>query len=371
VASPVASAPCSGGKPKVATPAAPHGVFVLVPSGSAQTTAAINQYLIPNSAICGANFWVRWNSVDKGPSASTRYDWSSVEADIAPWERLGKTVNLIFIGAAEGSSTKQGATPTWVQSQVQMVTCANSQPTPVYWQAGYESHWKEFINQAVSHLAGDAHIGYMRFGLGQGGEDFVAPGADAGACKQLWDAKGYQAEWTPYNLRMLAFMGSLQSTKQLMVGLNNFNGKADLGAAVAAKAAPLGIGFGMQGLASPDVIAVAQHQPCKDADWCNLFTKYAGQVPLEVQTLAASNPAGGPVRPGIPGTAPGSSLSMLTGPLPPLLTTALAVKTQIFELYADDCLIAFDPDWPNYADYHTAYATAILSTAAAVGTAGA
>jgi hypothetical protein len=62
---------------------------------------------------------------------------------------------------------------------------------------------------------------------------------------------------------------------------------------------------------------------------------------------------------------------MLTGPLPPLLTTALAVKTQIFELYADDCLIAFDPDWPNYADYHTAYATAILSTAAAVGTAGA
>jgi hypothetical protein len=61
---------------------------------------------------------------------------------------------------------------------------------------------------------------------------------------------------------------------------------------------------------------------------------------------------------------------MLTGPLPPLLTTALSVKTQIFELYADDCLIAFDPDWPGYAAYHSAYAAAIQSTAVAVGTAG-
>jgi hypothetical protein len=60
---------------------------------------------------------------------------------------------------------------------------------------------------------------------------------------------------------------------------------------------------------------------------------------------------------------------MLTGPLPPLLTTALTVKAQIFELYADDCLIAFDPEWPGYAAYHSVYAGAILSTAAAVGTA--
>jgi hypothetical protein len=371
-ASPVAAAaPCNGGKPKVAAPAAPHGVFVLVPSGSAQMTAAINQYLIPNNAICGANFWVKWNSIDKGPAATARYDWSGVETELTPWKRLGKTVNLIVIGAAEGASTKQGATPTWVMSQVQTVTCANSQPTPVFWQPGYESNWKEFIKQTVSHFAGDPLIGYMRFGLGHGGEDLVDGGADAGACKQMWDAKGYQTEWMPYNQRMLDYMGALRSTKQLMVGLNNFNGKADLGAAVADKAAQLGIGFGMQGLASGDVTSVAQHQPCRDADWCNLFNRYAGQVPLEVQTLAASNPAGGPVKPGIPGTGPGSSLSMLTGPLPPLLTTALAVHAQIFELYADDCLIAFDPDWSGYAAYHAAYAAAIQSTAVAVGTAGA
>jgi hypothetical protein len=250
-----------------------------------------------------------------------------------------------------------------------MVTCANSQPTPVFWQPGYESNWKQFIAQTVSHFAGDSHISYMRFGLGHGGEDLVDGGADGGPCKQMWDAVGYQTDWSPYNQRMLDFMGSLHSAKQLMVGLNNFDGKPDLGAAVAAKAAQLGIGFGMQGLAANDVTSVAQHQPCRDADWCTLFQRYAGKVPLEVQTLAASNPAGGQVKPGIPGTGPGSSLSMLTGPLPPLLTTALAVHTQIFELYADDCLIAFDPDWAGYAKYHAVYAAAIQSTAAVVGSA--
>lgn len=332
--------------------------------------AAIKQYLIPNPAVCGANFWVRWNTIDKGPGASSRYDWSSVETEIAPWEQAGKTVNLIMIGAAEGASTKQGATPTWVMSQVQTVTCANSQPTPVFWQSGYESNWKQFIAQTVSHFAGDSHINYIRFGLGHGGEDLVDGGADAGPCKQMWDAVGYQTDWTPYNMRMLDYIGSLHSAKQLMVGLNNFNGKADLGAAVAAKAAQWGIGFGMQGLASNDVTSVANHQPCRDADWCNLFLRYAGKVPLEVQTLAASNPAGGPVKPGIPGTGPGSSLSMLTGPLPPLLSTALAVRAQIFELYADDCLIAFDPGWTGYATYHASYAASIQSTAAVVGSAG-
>jgi hypothetical protein len=63
------------------------------------------------------------------------------------------------------------------------------------------------------------------------------------------------------------------------------------------------------------------------------------------------------------------SLSMLAGPLPPLLTTALSLHTQILELYADDCLIAFDPAWPGYAAYHTAYAASIQSAAAAVGSA--
>ena len=362
-----AAGSCTRANPQVAASTAPHGVFVLVPTASGQTSAAINQFLIPNSTICGANFWIRWNSIDRGPSASPRFDWSSVESEIAPWEAAGKTVNLIVIGAAEGSSSKQGATPAWVQSQVQMVSCANSQPTPVFWQPGYESNWKQFIAQTVSHFAGDAHVGYIRFGLGHGGEDLVDSGADSGACKQMWDAVGYQTDWTPYNLRMLDYMGSLHSAKQLMVGLNNFDGKADLGVTVAARAAQLGVGFGMQGLASGDVTAVAQHQPCKDADWCTLFRRYAGQVPLEVQTLAASNPAGGPVKPGLPGTGPGSTLSMLTGPLPPLLTTALAVRTQIFELYADDCLIAFDPGWSDYATYHSAYAAAIQSTAAIVG----
>ena len=44
-------------------------------------------------------------------------------------------------------------------------------------------------------MRGDAHVGYIRFGLGHGGEDLVDSGADFGACKQMWDAAGYQTDW--------------------------------------------------------------------------------------------------------------------------------------------------------------------------------
>jgi hypothetical protein len=57
------------------------------------------------------------------------------------------------------------------------------------------------------------------------------------------------------------------------------------------------------------------------------------------------------------------------GPLPPLLQAGLTVHAQIFELYAQDWLIAFNPQYPGYAQYHAAYAQAIASAAAVVGTA--
>jgi hypothetical protein len=53
-----------------------------------------------------------------------------------------------------------------------------------------------------------------------------------------------------------------------------------------------------------------------------------------------------------------------------LLQTALVVHTQIFEIYAQYWLLAFDPCAPGYAQYHASYAHALASSAAVVGTAG-
>jgi hypothetical protein len=57
------------------------------------------------------------------------------------------------------------------------------------------------------------------------------------------------------------------------------------------------------------------------------------------------------------------------GPLPPLLQAGLTVHAQIFELYTQDWLTAFDPEYPGYTEYHADYAQAIASAAAVVGTA--
>jgi len=325
---------------------------------------AVRQYLLPNPDVCGANFTVDWATVDHGPGAAPRYDWSAIAAQIAPWEQAGKVVNLVFVGAAEGAGP-QTATPSYVMKQVTTIDCGPSgRPTPVFWQPGYEKNWEAFIAAAVSHFTPDRHVGYLRFGLGLGAEDFVT-GEASKACTDQWDKAGLQTDWAPYNQRLIAFEGSLHSSVQLMIAINPNQGKATLAMVNTKQAVAEGIGFGNQGLAADDVTAINNRTPCPNADWCNLFSMYSGKVPLEEQTLAASDPA--------PNVSAAADLkigpnSPRTGPLPALLQVALREHTQIFELYVQDLLMAFDPAWPGYSEYHRAYAEALASTASIVGT---
>jgi hypothetical protein len=83
---------------------------VLAPGPTSPLGSAVAQYLIGNPDVCGAAIFVNWQQVDRGPGASPRYDWSTVQSAIAPWEAAGKTVNLIVWGASEGG-TVQRSTP--------------------------------------------------------------------------------------------------------------------------------------------------------------------------------------------------------------------------------------------------------------------
>jgi hypothetical protein len=51
----------------------------------------------------------------------------------------------------------------------------------------------------------------------------------------------------------------------------------------------------------------------------------------------------------------------VTGTLQPLLQFAVAHGANAFEAYPEDLLIAFDPTYPGYSAYHTAYAAAIAA----------
>jgi hypothetical protein len=88
-----------------------------------------------------------------------------------------------------------------------------------------------------------------------------------------------------------------------------------------------GFSFGSQGLTGSDIPNDAAGRSCS-SEWCALFRANVGQVPLELQTIAASDPA----------NTPGG-----TGSLGVLLRFALSLNTQILEIYVQDLQVAFDP----------------------------
>ncbi len=345
---------CSSSNPRVADPNAPHGMFVLDPpvSSGQPYYADVIDYLLNNPAVCGADFSIPWNSIDAGPNATPRYNWSLLAQDIAPWQGAGKKVNLIF--QTVGYGPNQSFIPPYVLSQVQTIRCGSSSVTPLFWEPTYVSLYESYIRAVVGHFQGDPAIGYMRFGLGVGGETFPLYGLQNNSeCDQVLNATGFTpSNWTSYLVSMLGFEHSLGSQIQLMVSLNEiFPGISDnVSRAVAATAASLDIGIGSEGLTAGQVNYSASGSPTCGVGSCRFFEEYSGQVPLEFQTLTPSQPNGsGP-----------------TGSLTVMLPWAVGIHAQIFELHLNDWLTAFDPIYPAYAQYHVAYSDAFNAAAAVV-----
>ena len=212
----------------------------------------------------------------------------------------------------------------------------------------------------VQHYAANPNVGYMRVGVGTGAQDLVV-GVRNASCLASWNAAGYQSQWPMYAQQMIAFAGPLHSPKQLLVSFNDYANDPPA-AQIAQQDAAAGIGFGFSGLQASDATAYSAHQPCDQTNWCALYDQYASKMPLFVQTLYQSYPG-----PGIGAVTRGIER---TGPLPPLLQTSLALHTQIFELYAQDWLLAFDPNAQGYSQYHAQYVQALGAAAQVVGTAG-
>ena len=192
---------CRSALKTVPDPQAPHGLYVWIDSlEQTKNQPAILQYLPKDANLCGASIVVFWSAVDRGPAASPQYDFAAVESAIKPWASAGKLVNLLFANVNE-TGTSDTATPAWVLAQtgankVNSVACPDpgpgqsaGPPTPVYWETGFEKPYRAFVKAVIAAYGGDPRIGYMRFGVGPGAEDFVAHGAD-GACLAKWQAYG-------------------------------------------------------------------------------------------------------------------------------------------------------------------------------------
>ncbi len=330
VASPAKPPKCTDALSSVDVPSAPHGLFVLLFPGARVNTKANSLVHIP--AVCGANVYVPWSIVDRGPAASPRYDWSSIDEQVAPWVAAGKVVNLIVW--ATGYGAKATATPDYLFSSVASVTCPSFGRAPVFWDRGFKEKYQAFMSAVVGKYGSNRAIGYIRFGLGAGGEIYPA------CMYALMDHGFSKPTWRQYLFDMLDYEKSLNSPKQLAVGLNAFGDPPDLAftAQVAEHAVQNGIAIGNQGLTVQDAKNAAAGRPCM-ADWCRIFRRFRGKVPLILQTGGATNPDG----------------SEPAGSMVDILPFALGQHVQIIELYVEDLLVAYDPSNPHYARHHEEY----------------
>lgn len=342
---------------------------------STQETAknpAILQYLTKDPNLCGASIIFLWSGIDKGPSAApNQYEWKVIENAIAPWIAAKKFANLLFIGVNEIGATDT-ATPAWVLSQtgvnaVDTIACPNPgigkpvPPTPVYWEPGYSNPWRAFVKAVIEKYGSDPRIGYMRFGLGAGAEDFPQHGAD-GNCFTNWNSNGITLSaksWASYSAALARYIGRTaranSSSVRQIVALNPFDDPSapfPVANRVAAAAAAVGVGFGTENLGSGDYGYVVQSctQDVSVPYWCAAYDAHAGIVPEEFQPINFT-------------LQPGTHIA----PLPTLLPYAMDNHAQIFELYPQEWLTADDSAYPTYAAHHAAWKRTLTKAAAILG----
>lgn len=397
----------------------------------------VQTYLLSKSSpafslISGAVIRVDWSDFDLGDTKSgthTKYDFKIVDEAIAPWISAGKFANLVLHTTpyggnncpprGMGSNGQNGigncAMPPWMWAALgesNYVTCDGAR-TPNFMSSAYVKNYQAAIAALVEHYASNPGVGYIRVGLGKGGEINLPKGwhdPSSGPCGEAYYKRwGYTAgdsnkyTWNAYLEKMLDFEGSLHSAKQLMVSITPVQAPGHNPQEVSDFIAPIavrnGIGFGNQGLSTMAMRDCTGMQ----ADWCNLFERFKGKVPLEVQTLGKSCPQGPPCgeegqgqgrgqgrgqwggqgqgggRWGGPGGGGGNgrwggrgpgggggmggNLASMTGSLVPLLPFALKNHATIIEIYCEDWLLAFSPNHPLNRRFGSDYAQALRQTA--------
>lgn len=360
---------CRQPAPHAADPDGVHGLMVWLDSvDKTKNDPAILKYVAPDPDVCGASIVVLWSEIDKGPDhVPHQYDFGPIEKAIKPWISAGKLVNLLLVGVDE-VGTSDHATPAWVLAQtgpnhVDLVACGQyavrgviGPPTPVYWEPGYLTPWHKFISAVIKRYGSDPNVGYMRFGLGAGAEDFPQHGADSN-CFPIWQKYGLSAKfWAQYSAQLTSFIAAAArrhaSTVPQLVALNYFNDPMQpfkVQNEVANVAAAHGIGFGTENLGSGDYGRVPEKCTSKEY-WCHAFLTHAGQVPLEFQTINFTLKRGAGIL-----------------PLPDLLAYALYNDAQVFEIYPEDWLTADDPHYWTYAKHHVAWKNGFTQAAAILG----
>ena len=275
-------------------------------------------------------------------------------SDIAPVS-TGTVGNPVY-GSADGSTCTSGV-------------------IPIEWRINFIHAWRAVIRKATAHYASNPSIGYMRFGMGIGGQSNPTSGANLTGCQAQMTQFGFTSVSDPWPLpgkgqwpqvavnwidhlnNMCGYIKSQNGTSPAMITISpiEFNPEDFSTAnATAANASYNGLGFGSQGLQKSDPVNFAAGKPCAGGNWCANFQKHKGKVTLELQTLFYSDP---------------TNVSE-TGSLAILLPFATSVSASVFELYMDDWMCTYDSTWAGNNTYSACqlggYPAAFAAAAASV-----
>ena len=272
------------------------------------------------------------------------------------------TNNVCFCSAGQGA-TYPGDKP--ANTNACFTTGTDTTGVPVPFDVPFNTGYANLLSSYLPHINAAAYktsVAYSRnSGGGPGGEAFPHCAVTI-KTTYSYTTSQFQTAWKN-NVASIAttlagasptfpVMGSMDGTcPDLQSGCIVSYGMAD---AEATTYTGHSFGIGSQGLSESDVTAFAAHGYTSGStassgtycsgDFCYNFNTYPAATPLELQTIAASNPTGAG-----------------TGSLVDLLNLATQVHATSAELYNQDLLIAYDPNYPQYSTYHTAYAAAIAS----------
>ena len=356
----------------------PRHVQVLMFGTSSPLPSSFISNVLPN--ITGVTVPLSWNKIESSNSSGTGsggYDFSSFDAGLTAYLNAGAKVNLLVWPATEGGNNnpnQSGSTPAYVFSPIyaaqlgapnpqDMAVCgsytgdsgnpfysqANSgsggglwnasvssdlSGLPVSYELPFMTAYQNFITAVIQHYnaPGALAIGYIRFGMSQGGEN-------SPECNQYWPNYS-ENTYIGYVTAMTQFITEQNPSMTILEDLHAVGDPvvysyADQEAALAVANKE---GFGTNGLQQNDVNSSAAGSPC-DSDWCNLFaqyqaTEYGGTpITLSLQTLQWTDPTG----------------ATQTGSLTVLEPFAKSRGANNLELYLADVGLAFDPS--NYCGY--------------------
>jgi hypothetical protein len=146
--------------------------------------------------LAGCNLTFYWSQLN--PSKNV-YDWSPLEAAIAPWASAGKKIILRVSSCGQTSwdppYSGQG-TPAFVYAAgVRKVTNDGGDECPTYWDQGYLDWLTVFVNNLAGKYDGDPRISFVQLAVGMGGEtkpdtrdkpDRYSKWKAAGYTDQIW-----------------------------------------------------------------------------------------------------------------------------------------------------------------------------------------